>query len=481
MLVRLRLGQGKSQLRVAELLCAASGTRTVTRHEVSRWEREQRVPSGYWLRWLAVVLDAPLDELEQAVSVTRAMRTTAGRPPAGHWSMTRVTDVPDSDGWPPASPSGAARVGRWAVTDLRRLDDLIGGADLAHLVNAALRAELTALRASLAPLSGPGASAGAATDERPRQHHSSGAGVASEEERSDGGEAAPQWPRGPHERSERQHHSPGAGEATAWPSSSRRRRERLLRLAELAQLAGWVNGDAGGPAAARSAHRLGLRAAGAAGDRALVGHLLGAASHLTAAPARALALAKAGVDEVARAGSATARALLLHRVAHAAARLGDRGGCERALVAADRMYSRRRADLDPPWVYWLTEAEFAAMTGRCYAALGRPRLAIPLLTHGLAHIRQPRAASIYRSWLAVAHLDAGNADQSAQAAGAALLDAVRAGSVRAAARARAVHARLLAAAHGPSVTEYTRLAGDALDYLADRDPGHGRRLLARSG
>ena len=74
LLARIRTAQGKSQLRVAELLCAAAGTPTVTRHEVSRWEREQRVPSGHWLRWLAVVLDAPLPVLEEAAAVTRRLR-----------------------------------------------------------------------------------------------------------------------------------------------------------------------------------------------------------------------------------------------------------------------------------------------------------------------------------------------------------------------------------------------------------------------
>jgi hypothetical protein len=71
LLARVRLAQGKSQLRVAELLCAASGMTTVTRHEVSRWEREERIPS-YWLPWLSLVLRVPLDVLE--VAVTRSRR-----------------------------------------------------------------------------------------------------------------------------------------------------------------------------------------------------------------------------------------------------------------------------------------------------------------------------------------------------------------------------------------------------------------------
>jgi transcriptional regulator with XRE-family HTH domain len=71
LLTRIRLDQGKSQLRLAELLCAASGMATVTRHEVSRWEREARIPSRYWLRWLALVLDIPLHDLEVATARAR--------------------------------------------------------------------------------------------------------------------------------------------------------------------------------------------------------------------------------------------------------------------------------------------------------------------------------------------------------------------------------------------------------------------------
>jgi hypothetical protein len=285
----------------------------------------------------------------------------------------------------------------------------------------------------------------------------------------------------------RAHREPVAG------PPDRRGRYRLAHLAGLAQLAGWVNADAGDGTRCRAAHRLGLRAAVAAGDRALVGHLLGTAAHLTADPRRALALARAGLAEVERGGSAAARALLLQRLAYAAARTGDRGACERALAAADTMYGRRDAGPDPDWAYWLTEAEFAAMTGRCYARLGRARLAIPLLTHALPTVRHPRAASIYRGWLAEAHLSARELEPAAALAGEALLDAVRAGSVRAAARARTVHARLLAADGGAcgagaegawaggaggagAIARYAHVAADALRYLPAPAPYRPARL-----
>jgi transcriptional regulator with XRE-family HTH domain len=80
LLARVRLARGRSQLRVAELVCAASGMATVTRHEVSRWERDLRLPGAHWLRWLAVVLEVPLDELERAAAVTRALRAGCAEP-----------------------------------------------------------------------------------------------------------------------------------------------------------------------------------------------------------------------------------------------------------------------------------------------------------------------------------------------------------------------------------------------------------------
>jgi transcriptional regulator with XRE-family HTH domain len=59
LLTRLRRERGWSQPRVAELLNSASGNPTVTKTEVSRWEREKRLPTRFWLGWLAVVFAVP--------------------------------------------------------------------------------------------------------------------------------------------------------------------------------------------------------------------------------------------------------------------------------------------------------------------------------------------------------------------------------------------------------------------------------------
>jgi transcriptional regulator with XRE-family HTH domain len=61
-----RQAKGLTQASLADRLARASGQSTVTRNEVSRWERGKRMPLA-WLPWLSIVLDLPLSTLDQAV------------------------------------------------------------------------------------------------------------------------------------------------------------------------------------------------------------------------------------------------------------------------------------------------------------------------------------------------------------------------------------------------------------------------------
>lgn len=78
LLAQLRTQRGWSQLRLAQQLCAAAGVPTVSRTEVSRWEREERVPGPFWFGWLAAVLEVPPDLLASARPARR--RGSGGRP-----------------------------------------------------------------------------------------------------------------------------------------------------------------------------------------------------------------------------------------------------------------------------------------------------------------------------------------------------------------------------------------------------------------
>jgi transcriptional regulator with XRE-family HTH domain len=67
----LRSAAGWSQSRLAAELAAVSGRDTVTREDISRWEKGRRMPGPYWLRYLAASLQVPLTTLEEAGRMER--------------------------------------------------------------------------------------------------------------------------------------------------------------------------------------------------------------------------------------------------------------------------------------------------------------------------------------------------------------------------------------------------------------------------
>ncbi|MDR7278207.1 helix-turn-helix domain-containing protein [Catenuloplanes atrovinosus] len=432
LLTALRLRRGWSQERVAERLCAASGLHTVTRHEVSRWEREERVPGGFWRRWLAAVLEADPAELTRSAAAARhalpgepgpAVPGTTGagaRPapgaPAETARLRRAAhawlaapsgaDLPAARAAPLLArqllhlagtlPADPACAGPASLPGLRRMDDLVGGADLA------------------APL----ARRLAVTHAEP---------------------------------------------ARAVPAG-------LTAVAEGAQLLGWVAADAGRWRTAVAAHRVALQAAHAAGARPLAGYVLASASHLLTEagdPATGLLLARTAWSGAAGCGSATGRALLLHRTALACAVSGRRREADTALGAARRAADRADPHHDPAWLYWLTPEELDGMAGRCLAALGRPMRAVAPLRRAARSASGPRTAALHRAWLARAFADGGDVERACAAGSAALHDAIRAGSVRAATQVRRLQTRLRAHADHPAARWHREEFAAARRYLAD--------------
>src|SRR5690606_3017815 len=372
------------------------------RHELSRWEREERLPGPFWLGWLAAVLETPPERLQAAVAVARAEREGAGahrlwQPPTSRELAVALTtgEVRDlgelAHAWlagRPGPPPPVATVVRPATAPepldalaarlhaLRRTDDLVGGLDLAERVDRELHAAVVAV------------------------------------------------------------------DTVAGPD----RRQRAMRLlAEFAQLAGWVHADAGNGPAARRALAVGLRAACAADDRPLGAHILGTLSHhllQTGHPQQALLLARTAYQGARHQASALTQALLLHRVALAAAHTGQLRAGHAALAAAARAAAKTAPDREPPWLYWLDAAELSAMTGRCLAALGRPLRA----SEALAADRRrtgPRTTAIYAAWRARSLLEIGEIEQACRVALRGLRAAIAAGSARAVAELWRVHPRLL--------------------------------------
>lgn len=129
-LARLRRDVPLSQSALAARLCLLSGISTLTRNEVSRWERGERIPDT-WLRFLSQALRAPLDDLERAAAYARGEE-------AGHLPGTLVTldELLPADAELTTVPTGR-RIGPGTVTDLagrvhglRLADDVLAGGDL---------------------------------------------------------------------------------------------------------------------------------------------------------------------------------------------------------------------------------------------------------------------------------------------------------------------------------------------------------------
>jgi tetratricopeptide (TPR) repeat protein len=131
-------------------------------------------------------------------------------------------------------------------------------------------------------------------------------------------------------------------------------------------------------------------------------------------PHEAVLLARSAATGTRGHASATTRALLGERVAWAHARAGELRHTERALAAVEADYERRRPADDPEWTYWLDEDEITVLAGRCYVEVGRPDRAIQLLTGVLERYdeRQARESALYTSWLAEAHVQAGDIEHA---------------------------------------------------------------------
>jgi transcriptional regulator with XRE-family HTH domain len=434
LLTELRLARGWSQLRVAEQLCAASGVPTVSRHEVSRWERQQRVPGEFWLGWLAAVLDVPVADLTTAAAATT--RATSG-----------LAEARSGDDVGPGAATGVARIRQELLTS-------------AHAWLADPHDPLTGTPAP--PTRSPSVSGPA--PELPLD----ATGLARLRRLDDlvGGRDLLPSPAGQR------------AVATACAAPSRVGRRALPLVAEAAQLTGWLRADAGDLAGALHAYRLALAVAATAEDRGLAAHVLGSAGHLLTAsgdPRGGLLLARTGYLGVRRTGPAGLRALLLHRIALGAALCGRRRSAEAALAAAERTAARREPAREPPWLYWLDEDELAAMSGRCLAALRRPLRAEPLLSAALTRAGAPRTSAVYGAWLARTYLDLGEVERAGEVADTALLDAVRSGSARAAAELAVVRRRLASYRAEPAGRRHATLAAAAHRYLPAPPPaGPGR-------
>jgi transcriptional regulator with XRE-family HTH domain len=140
LVARKRHELGLSQSKLASVLCRESGTFTLTRHEVSRYERGEVVPGPYWLRHLAAALDLDPAELRAAAAADRGEVAEAGADwlrTAHEWLVLEAPHVAHRRAGRRIGMDLVAELER-RVAELRRLDDHLDGSQTYELVAAEL-------------------------------------------------------------------------------------------------------------------------------------------------------------------------------------------------------------------------------------------------------------------------------------------------------------------------------------------------------
>ncbi|QDP95156.1 helix-turn-helix transcriptional regulator [Microlunatus elymi] len=92
LIASIRRANGWSQGDLADELNQASGEVTLTRTEVSRWERGVRVPQHHWARWIADVGGIPFDRVQESRTAAKALR---GNAPIPTLNLPNIAPDPD--------------------------------------------------------------------------------------------------------------------------------------------------------------------------------------------------------------------------------------------------------------------------------------------------------------------------------------------------------------------------------------------------
>lgn len=358
-LARLREDAGLSQRKLADRMCRLSGTSSVTRNEVSRWERGERLPDT-WLPAIADAVGAPLDDLERAAAYARG--DDGVRLPGPLANLAELLPHGAEELEPLQVAPGRREVGHDAVEALaarvhalRLADDVLTAGDLVAPAFDELHAAVTLFRESS--------------------------------------------------------HVDDVGRAL------------LAQIGELAQIAGWIASDGGLHAQAERAYRLGATVARQAGDAQLLTHVVGSLAYQDANIGHerdAVDLTEAVIAEAGPDIHPTARALVHDRLAWAHTRAGQVQPAMRALGTAHEALTEAAAGGEPApaWAYWVTSDELSLMDARVFTELRRPLRAVPLLTEivGRYDTTHARELGLYLSWLAVALTDANEPEQAATVA-----------------------------------------------------------------
>ncbi|WP_067816582.1 helix-turn-helix domain-containing protein [Actinomadura kijaniata] len=354
-LAQLRQGARLSQRQLAERLCVITGTGSLTRNEVSRWERGERVPDS-WLPALATVLNVPLTELERAAACARGEAPADDLP---NPAETLALLLPDDDPFGPLESTTGRRIGSSTADSLaarahglRLADDVLTGGDLLGPALREFRAAVRLYRET------------SHTEEIGRALLTSI------------GELA---------------------QITGWIASDAGQHDSAERIYRLGLSAAREAGDR-----ALAGHL----ASSLAYQFSNTGH-----------EDKGLSLARAALEETGTDAPGKTRALFLDRVAWAYTKTSTTNA-QPAMRALGKAHEALAEDSDeaPTWAYWVSSEELEVMDARVLTELRKPLRAVPLLTKVLDRydVTRARELALYLSWLAVALTDANEPEEAAR-------------------------------------------------------------------
>jgi transcriptional regulator with XRE-family HTH domain len=326
---RLREASGRSQGEQAQLMSDLRGDGeqpTITRAEISRYERGGRVPRPRIARLYARSFGVPEGELLRAAAAERSARMAAGA----------------------LTVDGDDLVAGGGEDDMRRR----------AFMGAALGVAAEPWGRLAAALDGAPVDAAAAHDVDQRTMAMF--------------EAETQLPA-------RQLYA-GLGAhldhiTALLPTSGTHRGQLLIAAGETAALAGWMAYDMGDLATARRYYDTATRAGQAAGHPPVQALVLAYTSYAVDDPTTARSMLRAAQQQLRTPGCATARAWVSAREAEESAAIGDREGALRAVERAQAVYDYAQPDGEQAWVRFFSRARLDSMTVAAYARLDHPDLA----------------------------------------------------------------------------------------------------------
>ncbi|WP_344612095.1 hypothetical protein [Dactylosporangium salmoneum] len=190
-----------------------------------------------------------------------------------------------------------------------------------------------------------------------------------------------------------------------------------LAYGELAEMAGWLDFDAGRVSSAQHYFGEALRAAQLADDLNL--EVLVLASMIMLArhrgrPREAVQLAQLAQRRARGWGSPRLMSLLAAREATAWAQAGDASAAQSAMARALHTFEPNRSDVDPVWLSFYTAAELTAQQASVSTYLERPAQAATQLRRVVQSLEPhyTRNHALYTARLALAHLADGDDRQA---------------------------------------------------------------------